>query len=111
MPWPLVFFHMAVWIPMKQFFIVESKNNLLVGRNGDHELHIGDEFNKLVLYKHFYDAKRDMIDAGVEETKQINYKITSIVAYDRELEFLGAGMTGLLVLEGEGELKQDWVLE
>lgn len=96
---------------MKRFFIVNVNKFQIVGRNDDCELHIGDEFTKLVFYKtrsypDGYNQKPE-----VEETKQINYKITSIIAYDRELEFLGEGMTGLLVLEGEGELKQGWVLE
>jgi len=90
--------------PIKEFYIVEAKGNVIVGRNGDCEIRVGDEFNKAVLYG----------PAGfvqIEKIRQVNFKIKSISAYGKEFDNISSGTTAAITVEGSGGLESGWILE
>jgi hypothetical protein len=80
----------------------ESGRITVIGRCGDSPIHLNDQFDTLYRYK-----KRkypdELGDEPVrEDEKVVSLRVACIHAYDRSLQVLGQGMTGSLMLEGEG---------
>ena len=90
----------------------EMGRTTVIGRNGDRPIHLDETFDLMVRHKrrHFSEGPRD--EPVVEEERPIDVRVVCIHAYDRSLEELGEGMTGSLVLEGQGSrsLAPGWVL-
>jgi hypothetical protein len=94
--------------------IVEGESGRLtvVGRCGDDPVDVNDVFDIVFRNK----QRRFPEESGQapvrEEQKSIRLRVECIHAYDRSLRQLGQGMTGSLVLEGDGRdcLEPGWIL-
>ena len=90
----------------------ESGRFTAIGRCGSAPIRVGERFD--VVYRN---RSRRTVDelacAAVREVeKPASLRVVCIHAYDRSLGVLGQGMTGSLVLEGEGTqyVAPGWIL-
>ncbi len=90
----------------------ESGRLTVIGRCGDEPIQVGDEFDALVRYKRpKYPDELGGSPSPIEE-KPVKLRVEYIRAYEQQLSELGRGMTGSLVLDGEGkdDVAEGWVL-
>jgi hypothetical protein len=84
----------------------------VIGRCGDEPIFVNDTFDAIFRYKHrrYPDEVGDEPVREVE--KPVSLRVECIHAYERSLSTLGQGMTGSLVLEGEGavSIAAGWAL-
>jgi hypothetical protein len=83
-----------------------------IGRCGDAPIHVGDQFSCLFRYSPRTSPRDLERPASRQQELPVSLRITSIHAYDRSLSSLSEGMTGSLVLDGEGmdQVEPGWVL-
>ena len=90
----------------------ESGRFRIIGRCGDEPIQVGDVFDAVFRYKH----RRYPDEMGQDPVREIEYpaslRVESISAYQRSLDELGQGMTGSLVVTGDGmgRVSTGWVL-
>jgi hypothetical protein len=90
----------------------ESGRITVIGRCGDEPIQIGDVFDAVFRYKH----RRYPDELGLEPVREVEWpaslRVESISAYEQSLDELGQGMTGSLVVSGEGmaQVSPGWVL-
>ena len=90
----------------------DSGQFTVVGRCGDEPIRIGDTFDAVFRYKH----RRYPDEMGLNPVREVVRPATLIVrrieSYQRTLDTLGQGMTGTLVLVGDGmeHVHPGWVL-
>ncbi len=91
---------------------IEPNQWRVVGRCGDIPIRIGDRFDRVFCYKPRQYPEESGCPPVREITKKIGMSVLRIHAYQRSLPELGQGMTGLLVIEGEGAdlIQPDWIL-
>lgn len=84
----------------------------VIGRCGDEPIRVGQVFDAVYRYKprRYPDQLGDPPVREVE--KAAGLRVLCIHAYDHSLPLLGQGMTGSLVVEGEGlnDVAPGWVL-
>jgi hypothetical protein len=84
----------------------------ILGRCGDEPIHVGDVFDAVFRYK----PRRYPDELGLEPIRDVEHcaslRVESISAYQESLDELGQGMTGSLVVSGEGlgHIAPGWVL-
>ncbi len=90
----------------------ESGRFTIIGRCGDEPIRVGDVFDAVFRYKH----RRYPDEMGQDPVREVelpaSLRVESISAYQRSLDELGHGMTGSLVVSGEGmgRVSTGWVL-
>jgi hypothetical protein len=87
-----------------QFIVnaVESEQKHVIGRCGEMPIHVGDVFDFVVNYKpRKYPDEVGEPPVLVRETS-VALRVAHIHAYESCLDELGQGMTGALVLDGDG---------
>ncbi len=98
-----------------QFIVVgvdHGEHFAVLGCCGDVPIHVGDMFDAVYRYK----RRRSPDELGDEPIRELEepaaIRVVCIHAYDLSLEMIGQGMTGSLVLEGEGLqlLAPGWIL-
>ena len=70
----------------------------LMGRCCDFPIHVGDSFE--VVYAATKSVGRDY--PGLGAAGRVKLRVERIEAYQRQLEMLGEGMTGMIDVRGEG---------
>ena len=93
--------------------VCEERNRLtLIGRNGDTLIRLDETFDALLRYRRRRSAAEYGEEPVVEVEKPVHLRVVGIRAYERDLDALGQGMTGSIVVEGEGlkSLAPGWVL-
>ena len=84
----------------------------IVGRCGDEPIRVGDVFDAVFRYK----PRRYPDEMGLEPIREVersaSLRVESISAYQESLDELGQGMTGSLVVTGDGmgQISPGWVL-
>ena len=72
------------------------------GRCGSVPIRLNDEFDAVYRYKH----RRYPDEVGDEPVREVekpaSLRVVSIHAYEKSLSTMGQGMTGSLVIEGDG---------
>ena len=94
---------------MKEFLIAVAKENLVMGRNGDVPISIGDVFTRMV----YYIPKKPPYEESskIDKEQNIEIKVVKIYAYGRDLNELSGLTTGAILVTGETDkLRSDWVL-
>ncbi len=90
----------------------ESGRFTIIGRCGDEPIMVGDVFDAVFRYRH----RRYPDEMGMEPVREFEHpaclRVESISAYQHSLDELGQGMTGSLVVSGEGSgcISPGWVL-
>jgi hypothetical protein len=99
-------FIVEYWVPG------ESGQFTVIGRCGDEPIRVNDTFDAVFRYKH----RRYPDELGDEPVREVerpvSLRVECIHAYERSLGVLGQGMTGSLVLRGDGlqHVVPGWVL-
>jgi hypothetical protein len=92
--------------------LVEGERFTVIGSCGDLPICVGEVFDAVFRYKprRYPDQLGDKPEREVE--KPASLRVMCIHAYERSLPVLGQGMTGSLVIEGEGldSVAAGWVL-
>ena len=74
----------------------------VIGRNGDRPIPLDQTFDTLVRRRRDRQIIVPGSDSMIDEERSVQVRVVSIHAYERSLPVLGEGMTGSLLLEGEG---------
>jgi len=90
----------------KTVFLVEEavpgEQAHVIGRCGDEAIHVGEVFSRVCRYH----PRKSLADFTTPpqfmESFPITLRVVAIQAYGRSLDELGPGMTGSLVLSGDG---------
>lgn len=90
----------------------ESGRVTVIGRVGAKPIHVNDIFDTLCRFEKRRYPEEKGNDPVVKDEKKVALKVACIRAYDRSLDVLSQGMTGSLMLEGEGpgSVAPGWVL-
>jgi hypothetical protein len=84
---------------------VEGEQTHVIGRCGESAIQVGEVFTKACRYQ----PRQSLADFATPpvfvESFPISLHVTEIRAYGRLLEELGPGMTGSLVLVGDGVMR------
>jgi hypothetical protein len=81
---------------------IEGDQKHVVGRCGEMPIHVGDVFDFVINYKpRKYPDEVGDTAVPLKETS-VALRVAHIHAYESCLDELGGGMTGALVLDGEG---------
>ncbi len=92
--------------------VIEGPGFKVLGRCGDVPIHVGDLFDAVFRYR----PCRTLEELGTEPVREVEesaaIRVVGIHAYDRPLMTMGQGMTGSLMLEGDGlqYLAAGWIL-
>ena len=92
--------------------VVQGDHFTVLGLCGDVPIHVGDVFDAVYRYKRRR-SPDELGDKPVREVEEpVAIRVVCIHVYDLSLEMLGQGMTGSLVLEGDGLqfLAPGWIL-
>ena len=81
---------------------VEGEQNHVIGRCGDSPVRLGDVFTMVCRYRRRETLEDFATPPEVLKSCPVSLRVTGIQAYGRSLDELGPGMTGSLVLSGEG---------
>lgn len=81
---------------------VEGEQNHVIGRCGESPLRLGDVFTVVCRYRRRETLEDFATPPEVLKTCPVSLRVAGIQAYGRSLDELGPGMTGSLVLSGDG---------
>jgi hypothetical protein len=90
----------------------DSGRFTVIGRCGDEPIRVGDVFDAVFRYK----PRRYPDEMGLDPIRDVEHsaslRVESISAYQESLDELGQGMTGSLVVSGEGmgTISPGWIL-
>ncbi|MEX0716365.1 MAG: hypothetical protein WD066_07260 [Planctomycetaceae bacterium] len=87
---------------VKRTQLLDEHYRKVIGRCGDVSIRVGDRFDFLVRFREpgtIADYEREPIETSREEVSLV---VEHIRAYDRDRDMLDRGMTGSLVLTGQG---------
>jgi hypothetical protein len=82
--------------------VVEGVQSHVIGRCGDSPIRRGDVFALGCRYKPRERLEEFSHQPTLLDSIPVSLRVLEIHTYDRQLDELGAGMTGSLVLGGEG---------
>jgi hypothetical protein len=90
----------------------ESGRLTVIGRCGDEPIDVHDFFDVVFRNKKRKFPEESGQDPVREEERPVKLRVECIHAYEQSLRQLGQGMTGELVLEGEGRnlIAPGWIL-
>jgi hypothetical protein len=81
---------------------VEGEQRHVIGRCGDSPIRRGEVFVTACRYKSRERLQGFATPPELVASTPVSLHVIDIQAYDRHLDELGAGMTGSLILDGEG---------
>ncbi len=92
--------------------LVQVEHFTVMGRCGDEPIRVGDRFDAAYRYEPRKYPEEFGDEPVREEEKPVSLRVFCIHAYGRSLDALGEGMTGSLVLQGDGldQIEPGWVL-
>lgn len=82
--------------------IVEGEQDHVIGRCGDSAIRLGNVFTKVCRYQRRQTLEAFATPPELVKSCLVSLRVLGIQAYQRSLDELGPGMTGALVLSGEG---------
>jgi hypothetical protein len=83
--------------------MVEGERLHVLGRCGDCAIRLDDMFDHACLYKPREGLEEFANPPQLQDAGPVSLRVAAIHAYERELPILEAGMTGSLVLVGDGQ--------
>jgi hypothetical protein len=86
---------------------VQGQQTHVIGRCGDHAIKQGAVFRMGCRYKRRDSLEEFASPPQLLENVPVSLQVLSVHAYGKPLEKLGPGMTGSLVLRGDGH-RADW---
>jgi hypothetical protein len=92
--------------------VIPAEHFTVLGRCGDVSIHVGDVFDAVYRYKPLR-YPDEMGDEPVREIERpASIRVICIHAFERSIKMMGEGMTGSLILDGDGLefLGPEWIL-